>query len=66
MYSYVLLFLAGVPLLLGSFWGLAAMLLFVPLLAGRAISEEAMLVDGLDGYREYISKVRFRLIPGIW
>ena len=42
------------------------MVLLMPLLAARALSEETMLTDGLPGYREYAAKVRFRLLPGVW
>ena len=66
MYSYALLLLIGAPLLLGSLWGLLWLAVFVPLLALRIFGEEAMLKDGLPGYRDYASKVRFRLFPGVW
>jgi protein-S-isoprenylcysteine O-methyltransferase Ste14 len=66
MYAYAVLLFVGAPLLLGSLWGLAGLVLLMPLLAARALGEEAMLIDGLPGYREYAAKVRFRLIPGVW
>jgi len=66
MYSYALLLMIGVPLLLGSLWGLLGLVLFAPLLGLRAIGEETMLMDGLTGYRDYAAKVRFRLLPGVW
>lgn len=66
MYSYALLLMVGEPLLLGSLWGLLGLVLFIPLLGLRALGEEAMLIEGLDGYRDYAAKVRFRLLPGIW
>jgi protein-S-isoprenylcysteine O-methyltransferase Ste14 len=66
MYSYVLLLLIGAPLLLGSLWGLLGLVVVVPLLAARALGEEEVLMDGLPGYREYATRVRFRLVPGIW
>jgi protein-S-isoprenylcysteine O-methyltransferase Ste14 len=66
MYAYALLFLVGMPLLLGSKWGLAWLLLFVPLLAARIVAEEAILEAGLAGYRDYKQKVQFRLMPGVW
>jgi len=28
--------------------------------------EERMLRDGLAGYADYVAKVHYRLIPGIW
>jgi protein-S-isoprenylcysteine O-methyltransferase Ste14 len=66
MYAFALLLMVGTPLLLGSLWGLAGLVVFIPLLAARALGEEAMLTDGLPGYRDYAAKVRFRLIPGVW
>lgn len=66
MYAYALLLMIGTPLLLGSLWGLIGLVLLMPLLAARALGEEAMLMDGLPGYREYAAKVRFRLLPGLW
>ena len=66
MYAYDILLLLGAPLLLGSLWGLAALVVFVPLLAARALGEEALLLARLPGYADYARKVRFRLAPGIW
>jgi protein-S-isoprenylcysteine O-methyltransferase Ste14 len=66
MYAYALLLMIGAPLLLGSLWGLAGMILFTPLLTLRVRGEEAMLMDGLPGYRTYAAKVRYRLLPGVW
>jgi len=66
MYAYTVLLLIGTPLLLGSLWGLLGVLLLMPLFALRTLSEEAMLLDGLAGYRDYAAKVRFRLVPGLW
>lgn len=66
MYAFCLLLMVGAPLLLGSLWGLAWIVLFVPLLSARALGEEAMLTVGLSGYADYARRVRFRLVPGIW
>lgn len=66
MYAWALLFLLGMPLLLGSQWGLVWLLPFVLLLAARILGEEAMLEEGLPGYRDYTRRVRFRLVPGVW
>jgi protein-S-isoprenylcysteine O-methyltransferase Ste14 len=66
MYSGALLMLVGVPLALGSLWGL---LLFLPVLAVivlRLINEERFLDAKLPGYREYRAATRYRLIPGIY
>jgi protein-S-isoprenylcysteine O-methyltransferase Ste14 len=66
MYSYAVLMMVGGALLLGSWWGLAAVVPLTLLMAARALGEERMLLDGLEGYRDYAGKVRFRLVPGIW
>jgi protein-S-isoprenylcysteine O-methyltransferase Ste14 len=66
MYGYAILFMIGAPLLLGSLWGLAGLAIFFPLLAARTLGEESLLRTGLVGYEDYMKKVRFRLVPGIW
>jgi protein-S-isoprenylcysteine O-methyltransferase Ste14 len=66
MYAYAIMFMIGVPLLLGSLWGLLGLIVLVPLFAARALGEEAMLMEGLAGYRDYAAKVRFRFVPGVW
>jgi protein-S-isoprenylcysteine O-methyltransferase Ste14 len=66
MYAYALFFMLGIPLLLGSLWSLLGLLAMLPLLAARTLGEEAMLRAGLAGYREYMAKVRYRLVPGVW
>ena len=66
MYADALLLFVGAPLLLGSLWGLLILVVILPILAARALGEEAVLFEGLPGYRDYAAKVRFRLIPGVW
>jgi protein-S-isoprenylcysteine O-methyltransferase Ste14 len=66
MYAMVLPYLAGLSLLLGSWWGLAGVMLFVAGIMPRAVMEERTLKRDLPGYGDYMARVRFRLIPGIW
>jgi protein-S-isoprenylcysteine O-methyltransferase Ste14 len=66
MYSAAILFFLGVPLLLGSWWGLAAAPVFVAALAVRTLGEERMLRSDLAGYDDYARRVRFRFVPGLW
>jgi len=66
MYAYTILLMLGAPLLLGSLWGLTGLLVLLPLLAARTLSEEALLIRDLPGYGDYVRRVRFRLVPGIW
>jgi protein-S-isoprenylcysteine O-methyltransferase Ste14 len=66
MYAYAILLLAGTPLMLGSWWGLACVPFMVAGIGWRAVKEERTLAEGLPGYREYLQRVRYRFVPGIW
>jgi protein-S-isoprenylcysteine O-methyltransferase Ste14 len=66
MYSGIVLFFIGVPLLLGSWWGVALSPLFVVLFAIRSRIEERALIAGLPGYADYAARVHYRLLPGLW
>jgi protein-S-isoprenylcysteine O-methyltransferase Ste14 len=66
MYAGALLYFIGTPLLLGSWYGLAAAPLMVAILAVRAVKEERMLAEELAGYRGYAARVRYRLVPWVW
>jgi protein-S-isoprenylcysteine O-methyltransferase Ste14 len=66
MYSGSLLFLVGTALLLGSWWGVAMTPLFAVLFGIRTGIEERALTAGLPGYGDYTSRVRYRLLPGVW
>ena len=66
MYAGVLVMMAGVPLALGSWWGLLVLLVQIPVLVWRILDEEALLIKELAGYPDYMRKVRYRLLPGVW
>jgi protein-S-isoprenylcysteine O-methyltransferase Ste14 len=66
MYSGGTLLFIGAPLLLGSVYGLAMGFLLTILIAIRSVGEEAMLRQELDGYDEYMKKVKWRLIPFVF
>jgi len=66
MYAVALLYLAGMPLLLGSWYGLLVVPLMIAGIAPRAVLEERLLKRELPGYAEYMKRVRYRLIPGVW
>ncbi|MBO7479904.1 MAG: hypothetical protein J6T49_05520 [Bacteroidales bacterium] len=61
----LLLFLA-MPLVLASPISFLIMLLYLPLIAKRIRNEESVLEEGLEGYREYKKRVRYKVIPFIW
>ena len=64
-FATTLLFLA-MPLVLGSPISFVIMLLYLPLIAKRIRNEEAVLEQGLEGYKEYKQRVRYRMLPFIW
>jgi protein-S-isoprenylcysteine O-methyltransferase Ste14 len=66
MYMGAFFLLVGMPLSLGSLWGLLAIALMMPALIWRLLSEEKFLVKNLPGYAEYQNTVRHRLVPFIW
>jgi protein-S-isoprenylcysteine O-methyltransferase Ste14 len=66
MYTGALFLLIGIPLSLGSWWGLFVIFLMMPALIWRLLDEEKFLAKNLQGYAEYIKNVRYRLIPFIW
>ena len=66
MYSAFLPFMVGTPLLLGSWYGVLLGLSFMALLARRAVLEENTLEKELHGYADYMTQVKYRLIPHVW
>jgi protein-S-isoprenylcysteine O-methyltransferase Ste14 len=67
MYSGALVMLAGMPIALGSWWGLLVVIaIIVPALIWRLFDEEKFLARNLPGYVEYQNRVRYRLIPRLW
>lgn len=66
MYAGALLYMLGTPLVLGSWLGLAALPVIVGFLIIRIYIEERTLREGLAGYADYMDRVRWRLIPGLW
>lgn len=66
MYASALLYLIGMPLLLGSWRGFLGTALIILGIAWRAVGEENTLARDLPGYGDYMTRVRYRLIPGIW
>ncbi len=66
MYAGALILIAGIPLALGSWWGLVPAGLLVPVIVWRLIREETFLAANLPGYADYRGRVRYRLAPLIW
>lgn len=66
MYTATILLFLAMPLVLGSWISFGIMLLYPVIILLRIRNEEKVLEAGLEGYREYKLKVRYRLIPFIW
>lgn len=66
MYTATILLFLAMPLVLGSWISFGIMLLYPLIILLRIRNEEKVLEAGLEGYREYKQKVRYRLIPFIW
>ena len=62
-----ILFVLASGIALGS-WLATAMLavMTLPFLLYRAVTEDRILQAELPGYRDYASRVRWRLVPGVW
>ena len=66
MYSTTLLLFISMPIVLGSPFSFVIMLAYFPIIAKRIRNEEEVLAAGLEGYSEYLERVKWRLIPHIW
>jgi protein-S-isoprenylcysteine O-methyltransferase Ste14 len=66
MYGGAILLLVGIPLLLGSWYGLMLAPVLVVAFAIRAVLEERTLQAQLPGYADYAQRVRYRFVPLIW
>ena len=66
MYAAATLCLIGLPLLLGSWYGLIGTAIIILGISWRATHEEQMLRRDLSGYDAYMVRVPWRLIPHVW
>ena len=61
-----ILFTLASPIVLGSLWALIPAAVAAISLIARTALEDKLLKKELPGYVEYVKKVRYRLIPGVW
>lgn len=66
MYVGNVIMMVGMPLALGSYWGLLFVVPGIAVLVFRILDEEKLLITDLPGYREYAQHVRYRLVPNVW
>lgn len=61
----IMIYLA-MPIMLGGYWAICAVIPMVALWEARAVWEERLLKEKLQGYEEYMRRVRYRYVPGVW
>lgn len=65
-YVGTLLAYIGTPTMLGSNWAILLGVITAILIIVRTTLEDKTLLAELDGYKEYATHVRYRLLPGVW
>ncbi len=65
-YVAMMLVMAGAPLILGSAWAFAPVVVLSIALVARTRYEDRMLHDELVGYHAYAARTRHRLVPYVW
>jgi protein-S-isoprenylcysteine O-methyltransferase Ste14 len=65
-YAGALVTYLATPFFLDSIWALLPALFLTVVLVIRTSLEDRTLQEELDGYREYVGRVRYRLLPGVW
>jgi protein-S-isoprenylcysteine O-methyltransferase Ste14 len=65
-YLGLILLFIGMPLSLGSGWGLIPALFACVFIIIRTNLEDHILQTELAGYQKYINRTKYRLFPGIW
>lgn len=66
MYTATIFLFLSMPLILGSLISFFVLLLYPILIIIRLLNEEKYLIKELNGYQEYMKKVKYRLFPFIW
>ena len=66
MYLVTIFLFLSMPLILGSLYGFFIFLIYPLIIIKRLLNEEKFLKKELDGYIDYMKKVKYRLIPFIW
>ena len=66
MYMATIFLFLSMPIILGSIVSFLIMLLYIPIIAKRVRNEEKVLEEGLDGYKLYKEKVKYRIVPFVW
>jgi protein-S-isoprenylcysteine O-methyltransferase Ste14 len=65
-YAGNILALPGIVLALGSVWTIIPVIVALIIAVIRTVLEDKTLQEELPGYRDYLCRVRYRLIPGVF
>lgn len=66
MYAVTVWLFLSIPIILGSWYALLCFLPYPVIIIFRIFNEEKLLSKELEGYKEYKTKVKYRLVPFIW
>ncbi len=66
MYAATVFLFLSMPLILNCWPSFVIMLAYFPIIAKRTLNEEQVLSEQLEGYDEYMRKIKYRIIPFIW
>lgn len=66
MYMTTLFLFLSMPLILGSLISFFIMLFYIPIIIKRINNEEKVLEKSLDGYADYMKKIKYKMLPFIW
>lgn len=66
LYTAAIVMFTASPIALGSYYAVLPMLVYIIGIVLRIRNEEKVLCEGLEGYRAYMGRVRYRLIPFVW
>lgn len=66
MYMATVLLFLSMPLVLGCPVSFFIMLGYIPLIGKRIRNEEKVMENSLEGYKEYKTRVRYKMIPFVW
>jgi protein-S-isoprenylcysteine O-methyltransferase Ste14 len=65
-YLGMIMWTIATPVALGTLWALAPVGVTAILATVRTKLDDETLLEELDGYDDYATRVHFRLLPGIW
>ncbi len=66
MYTAAIVMFFSSPFILGSYYAMIPMLFYLAGIILRIKNEEKVLCNGLEGYTNYMKKVKYRIIPFVW